>query len=225
MATFFLFMISVTELVFWILWQVGQHQLNDIGKLIFVLIGFWGILIGYAIPPIFALLHMIIAVGKGGLGGGDTLPGYTQDLFLLIGGAVMWAGCGALHVLFVERFVNHMDATKKTCESECVAPGELGEDATDEEAEKHTAMTEKYDACMEKCAAEKELSETFECSLAKNEEADDAEAGEYEEACKEEQMEWEAKWAAKKAAGKEAGKDMKEGAKEKADEEDWDKEE
>merc|ERR1712038_1531499 len=111
---------------------------------------------------------MYIEVGSGGLGGESTSAGYTHDLLLIIGGLVTWIGCSSIHFLYAERFINHIDATTATCESQCIEPEDIDVDATEEEEEAFNAALEKYDACKAKCAAEAKLSEKFQCSADKD---------------------------------------------------------
>ena len=159
MSFFFAYLaVSVVELVAWILFKMGNPGL----ALLWVpLVGFWGSLILYAFPFVFALLHIILKTTGGGLDGTSTAAYYTNDLILgLIIGGVSWITHGLLHVLFTARFVAH---AKTFLEAECVctgeAPEELAEDADDEAKEAYAAAVKEYEAACEeelaKCEAEK----------------------------------------------------------------------
>ena len=146
--------VSVVELVAWILFKMG----NPGFALLWVpLVGFWGSLVLYAFPVVFALLHIVVDVGKGGLGGTSTLPFYTTDLILgCIVGGISWIAAGLIHVLFTGRFVAHAATfVKAECMCDAEAPEELGEDADEDAKAEYDEAVAAYDAaCLEQCPPE-----------------------------------------------------------------------
>ena len=156
MSYFFAYLIvSVVELVAWILFKMG----NPGFALLWVpLVGFWGTIILYALPPIFALLHIILKTTAGGLDGTSTAAYYTNDLILgLIIGGILWVVHALIHILFTGRFVAHA-ATFLKKECVCEEAKELGEDATEEEIAEEKARAEAQ--CKEDCPpAEEEAAE------------------------------------------------------------------
>lgn len=201
-AQFLLYLIvSVVELVAWIVYMTGSAEF---ASLWIGLIGYWGSLIAYALPPIFALLHLLLVTG--GLSGVMTATNATNDLFLMIVGFVLWVAHGLLHILFVPRFLAHT-ATMAGCKcsvEEIAALEDLDEDADDEakqahetaKAEAETATAEREAKCLEECPPKKECAlerledesdEDFEArceadaKAAEGEKEDDAAAGGDEE--------------------------------------------
>jgi len=109
-AQFIVFLaVSVIELVAWIVYMTGSAEF---ASLWIGLIGYWGSLTAYALPPIFAMLHLVLVTG--GLNGVMTAANATNDLFLMIVGFIMWIAAGLLHILFVPRFLAHT-ATMGEC--------------------------------------------------------------------------------------------------------------
>jgi len=156
--------VSVVELVAWIVWMAAAD--GSFAKLWFGIVGYWGSLIAYVVPPVIALLHALLATGSGGLGGTAATVGFTHDLFLLIAGAVVWIAAGLLHILFWPRFMAHIDAQPCVCSMEM--PEEMEEDADDEMKEKHAEMMAEYKkTCHEECPPK------MECDLEKEEEESD----------------------------------------------------
>jgi hypothetical protein len=188
----FYMVVSVVELVAWIVFMTGD---GEFAKLWIGVIGYWGSLIAYVIPPVIALLHALLDSGSGGLGGTATSNGFVHDLFLLIGGAVVWIAAGLLHILFVPRFLAHIDAQVCVCSAEM--PEEMAEDASDEDKTAHEESMAEYEAtCAEECPPE------MECELEQEEEESQED---YDARCK------EAMDAAAEEGGEEEGGDSSEG--------------
>merc|ERR1719163_1329924 len=132
--------------VFYMIVSVGGDY--AFAKLWMGLIGYWGSLIAYVVPPVFAMLHALLASPN--LAGSATAAGFTHDLFLMIAGFTLWIAHGLLHILFVPRFIAHIDAQPCVCSMEM--PEELAEDADDEAKEAHAAAMEEHSkVCMEEC--------------------------------------------------------------------------
>lgn len=160
----FYLVVSVIELVAWIVWTVAAD--GEFATLWIGTIGYWGSLIAYVLPPVFALLHLIMATGSGGLGGVTTADGGTHDLFLMIAGFTLWIVHGLLHILFVPAFLAHIAAQPCVCSVE--APEALAEDADEEAAAAHAeAVAEHEKTCLEECPP------ADECTLEKEEEESD----------------------------------------------------
>merc|ERR1719326_451566 len=97
LLTFVFYMaISVIELVAWIVSMGGDYAF---AKLWIGLIGYWGSLIAYVAPPVFAMLHALLASPN--LAGVATAAGFVHDLYLMIAGFTLWIAHGLLHILFV----------------------------------------------------------------------------------------------------------------------------
>lgn len=174
--------VSVIELVAWIVFMGGD---GAFAKLWFGIVGYWGSLIGYVAPPLFALFHGFLASPN--LAGTATSAGFTHDLFLLIGGATIWIAAGLFHILFAADFIAHIDAQPCVCSMEM--PEELAEDADDEAKEAHAAaMADHVKTCHEECPPkmdcdlEKEEGESDEDHMARCKEAAMAAEGEDGEA-------------------------------------------
>jgi hypothetical protein len=145
MTFVFYMVVSVVELVAWIVSMGGDYAF---AKLWMGLIGYWGSLIAYVVPPVFAMLHALLASPN--LAGSATAAGFTHDLFLMIAGFTLWIAHGLLHILFVPRFIAHIEAQPCVCSMEM--PEELAEDADDEAKEAHAAAMEEHSkVCMEEC--------------------------------------------------------------------------
>jgi len=187
LLTFVFYMVvSVVELVAWIVFMTGD---GAFAKLWMGLIGYWGSLIAYVVPPVFAMLHALLASPN--LAGVATANGFTHDLFLMIAGFTLWIAHGLLHILFVPRFIAHVDAQPCVCSMEM--PEELAEDADDEAKEAHAAAMEEHSkVCMEECppkmecelemeegeSKEDHMKRCEEAMAAKDEEADAADDSE-----------------------------------------------
>merc|ERR1719203_1198327 len=182
MSYFFGYLIvSVIELVGWVLLKMGNAGLALMWT---PLIGYWGSLILYLLPPLFAAFQLFFAVTSGGFDGVSTAFGYTNALVLgLIIGGISWLAHELIHFLFTDRFVAHVLATMpKGCECTGEMPEEPAED-TDEEA--LAAYEEAMAAYKEACDAEiAECEAAAEAAAAEEEGA--AEEGAEEEAAEEE---------------------------------------
>ena len=133
MAYFFAYLIvSVGELIAWILFKMGKPGF----VLLWVpLIGLWGSIILYAAPPVFALLHIILKTTGGGLDGNTSAAYYTNDLILgLVLGGILWIVHSLLHILYTKRFVAHAATFMEEYGVGCVCDDvEIPDDATEEE--------------------------------------------------------------------------------------------
>lgn len=169
--------VSVIELVGWILLKMGSPGLALMWT---PLIGFWGSIILYVIPPLFAAFQLWFKASGGGLDGLSTAPAYTNALILgFVIGLISWIAHGLIHFLFTDRFVAHVLATMpKGCECTGEAPEEPAEDA-DEEA--LAAYEEAVAAYKEACDTE-----IAECEAAAEEAAAAEEEGAAEEGAEEE---------------------------------------
>jgi len=155
-ASFFFayLIVSVIELVSWILFKMGNP---GFALLWTPLVGYWGSIILYAFPVISAFLHIVLKVGSGGLGGTSTSAFYTNDLILgLIIGGISWIAHALIHILFTARYVAHAATfVKAECVCDAEAPEELGEDADDDAKAEYDEAVAAYDAaCLEQCPPE-----------------------------------------------------------------------
>lgn len=144
----FYFVVSVMEMIAWAFYLVGDMQL---AALWFGTVGYWGTLIAYVIPPLFAIIHIADKL-KGETG---AWPG-SYCLFLIIPEIIMWIAGGVLHVFFAPAFIQHIIAQKPpTCQCDLTEVADLTEDADEEEkAVWEAAKAERARACEQQCPPE-----------------------------------------------------------------------
>ena len=129
--TTFLFylLVSVTEMVAWFVYLEGDGMF---AALYMGLVGYWGSIVLYILPWLFALFHFTAPVTNGGIAGAMGNLSTGTDLFMLIGGFCFWIIHMALHIMFVPRFVNHVAAIQhckncslynQSCLQKCPATG------------------------------------------------------------------------------------------------------
>jgi len=120
MTTFFTYLIiSFGELLAWMFYAVDYPMFAVFW---FSTVGYWGGLILYPLPWIFALLHMVLPTASGGLNSVTTAAHYSNDLFLMITGIVLWVGVSLAHIFFVPQFVEHCKALRPECHCDAVEP-------------------------------------------------------------------------------------------------------
>ena len=104
-ATFIAYLVvSFMELLAWVVFVFGHPQWLMIWAPTF---GNWGSIIVYMIPVLLALLHLILPVANGGIEAESTKSGYANDIFLIIGGGVMWIFHAVMHLMYTSRFMEH----------------------------------------------------------------------------------------------------------------------
>jgi hypothetical protein len=92
------FIVSVLEMVTWILYIADFAP--SFMKFYFSTVGYWGSLIGYAIPWILAVVHLCTQM----LGNTSWFPG-SWSLTLFIIGSIFWITIGNIHVHLVPKFL------------------------------------------------------------------------------------------------------------------------
>jgi hypothetical protein len=137
----FYFVVSVMEMIAWALYLVADMEL---AKFWFGTIGYWGTLIAYALPPLFAIIHIADKL----TGETGAFPG-SWCLFLIIPGVIMWIAGGILHVFYAPAFIQHINAQKPAaCVCDLTEVEDLDEDADDEaRAVWDAAKAERARAC------------------------------------------------------------------------------
>ena len=107
--TTFLFylMVSVTEMVSWFVYLGGN---GTFAAFYMGVVGYWGSIVLYMLPPLFALFHFAVPVSNGGISGALNAIDSGTDLFLLIVGGGLWITHMVLHIMYVPRFVKHVAA-------------------------------------------------------------------------------------------------------------------
>lgn len=98
------FLVSFIELIAWFVYIIGDPGLMIFWTPVF---GFWGSTVLYALPWMFALFHLTFLVADGGIFGGAETNGFANDVFLVIGGGLMWLFSGMIHIVFTKRFLDH----------------------------------------------------------------------------------------------------------------------
>ena len=145
MTTFVTYLlVSFIELIAWVLYTVDYPMF---AAFYFSTVGYYGSIILYSLPWIFALLHMVLPTASGGLNSATTAAHYSNDLFLMITGIVMWVGISVAHILFVPKFIEHAKALRPECHCDSVEP--LPETASNKELEAFALKNEA--ACLAKC--------------------------------------------------------------------------
>ena len=137
MAYFFAYgFVSGGELAAWIMLQMGNPRM----ALFWVpIVGYYGTMFLYVLPPFLGLLHIMLSASSGGLDGESNVAHYTNDLILgAIIGSVIWIGTALIHWLFTERFLAHVETFIE------VEDAEGAEDAEDDEGDQKS--DEKKDA-------------------------------------------------------------------------------
>ena len=104
LAQFLCYIIAFIELVAWFLY-LGNNI--DLFMLWIPLMGYWVSIIFYALPPLFALLHVVLPRAEGGLASVPTAANYSNDLMLIVVGITLWLATGVVHTLFAQRAIVH----------------------------------------------------------------------------------------------------------------------
>ena len=104
MFTFFAYLIvSVVELVAWIFYMTGDLTF---ARMYFTTVGYWGSIVGYALPCIFIILHIGIEQPKSA----DIVFPQAWSCYILAFSLLWWLGFGYLHMIEVPKFAAHIDA-------------------------------------------------------------------------------------------------------------------
>jgi len=98
-------LISVVEFAAWCMYISGDKWFFELWSVV----AKWGSLIAYTIPPIFAMLQLVLPATSGGLAT-TVSDGYINAVMLLIWGAINWLYQLIVHFIYVERLGNHIHA-------------------------------------------------------------------------------------------------------------------
>lgn len=101
MLTFFLYaIVSLVETIAWAMVSAGNVEF---AAFYFSTVGYWGSIVGYALPWIFALLQIILTMN----GATGAFPG-TWTLVLFIVGLILWLAIGHIHIFLVPPFLESL---------------------------------------------------------------------------------------------------------------------
>lgn len=92
--------VSVTEVVAWVMYMAGSMHF---ARFYFRTVGYWGALVFYSIPALFAFVQCIT---------NSTIkfPG-SWALFMLVASIVLWLFCGLIHFFYIDALVMYIDST------------------------------------------------------------------------------------------------------------------
>lgn len=101
LLTFFAYaVVSVTETVGWVMYMTGNMKF---ARWYYRTVGYWGSLIFYSLPALFAFVQCIT-------NSTIVFPG-SWALFQMIFSIVLWLFCGLIHFFYIDALVMYIDAT------------------------------------------------------------------------------------------------------------------
>lgn len=106
----FYLVVSVTELVAWIVYEFGSL---GFAEYYFSTVGYWGSILLYPFPWLMAAIHI-------GIYGIDDFPS-SWAIFLLVVNGCLWIVHGLLHIFYIDDFMAYIDAQEPTV-CECSQP-------------------------------------------------------------------------------------------------------
>ena len=97
----FYLLVSVVELAAWVCYMVGEYAFP---RFYFVTFGYWGSIVLYFLPPVFAIIHLTSEL-RWDL---NTFPG-SWTLVLAVVGGLLWIAHSLFHILLVKDFIDFVD--------------------------------------------------------------------------------------------------------------------
>jgi len=143
---FIYFFVSVMEFIAWIVYETGNLGM---AQWYFRTVGYWGSLILYAIPFIFAILQI-------GIKGQADFPGNWAIMHLICEGLV-WIFFGYIHIFWIDAFdayVNAQEPTVCECSQPEIPPLPVDANKTSKAAFA-AAVQERKELCALECPANK----------------------------------------------------------------------
>lgn len=95
----FYLIVSVVEVISWCLYISGSFEF---ARFYFSTIGYWGSIIFYAFPWIFALIQLVTKTTL-------AFPG-SWGIFQFMVSLVLWIYTGLVHIFYIDDFVQFIDA-------------------------------------------------------------------------------------------------------------------
>jgi len=140
----FYLIVSVVELVAWIVYEFGSL---GFAEYYFSTVGYWGSILLLPFAWIAACVHL-------GVYGTTAFPS-AWAVFLLVVNVAMWLMMGLLHIFYIDDFMAYIDAQEPTvCECSQPAVPELPAKPTPEiVVARQAAMDERRELCKLECPA------------------------------------------------------------------------
>lgn len=142
-------LVSVIEFIAWFWWLSGEGAWLAWWS---ASVGWYGSVLVYPLPWLFALFQICMTYDMGGFGGNYTQEYGTNAVFLVIMGGLIWLFSGLVHVIYSPRLLAQVNPEiNKPCMCDAVAP--LNPLASRDAKDAYEAMA--VALCYEKCPAEK----------------------------------------------------------------------